>query len=98
MFILRTDFKNLFAGLVHLEALEMLSQQYQARVTPQIRRLTTQRRIAMEEVAKLCTLTADGIEEKDNSDDFDLELTEQSLSAYFDQIGVNVPLKKLMEV
>ena len=76
----------------------MLSQQYQARVVPPIRRLTTQRKNIVEEVAKLCSFDSDSLEEKDNSDDFDLELLEQSLVAYFDRINLSVTLKKLIEV
>ena len=85
------------AGLVHLEALEMLSQQCQNRVGPQIRRLTAQRRTAVEEVAQLCSQSADSLEEQDNPDDFDLDLLEQSIPAYFDRIGIEVSSKKLME-
>ena len=76
----------------------MLSQQYQARVVPQIRRLTTQRKNSVEEVAKLCSFDSDSLEEKDTTDDFDLELLEQSLVAYFDRINLSVTLKKLIEV
>lgn len=86
------------SGLVHLEALEMLSQQCQARVTTQIRRLTAQRRTAVEEIAQLCSKTEDSLEDQESQDDFDLQMLEQSLSAHFDSIGLEVPQKKLMEV
>lgn len=51
----------------------------------------------MEEVAQLCSQSMDSSEEQDNSDDFDLDDLEQSLSAYFDRIGLEVSLKKLLE-
>lgn len=88
-----------FLGLVHLEALEMLSQQCQSRVTPQIRRLTSQRKAVFDEIDALCSR----VEESDDhdiadSDILDLQALEQNLSSSFDRIGLEVSLKKLMNV
>lgn len=86
-------------GIVHLEALEMLSQQCQTRVAPQIRRLTSQRKATVDEIAALCSKTDDS-EDNDSSDSdmLDLQSLEQNLSSYFDRISLEVSLKKIMNV
>lgn len=86
-------------GIVHLEALEMLSQQCQNRVAPQIRRLPSQRKAIVDEIAVLCSRT-DDTEDSDgsNSDVLDLQALEQNLSSCFDRISLELSLKKLMNV
>ena len=93
--ILNSSF--LFKGLVHMEALEMLSQQINSRVAPQIRRLAAQRRNAIEEIAQFCSRVSDSDESPD-PDEFDLDSMEQSLTSYFDSISIQVALTKLMDV
>ncbi|EFX74154.1 hypothetical protein DAPPUDRAFT_226924 [Daphnia pulex] len=92
-----TSLFELHNGIVHLEALEMLSQQCQTRFAPQIRRLTSQRKAAVDEIAVLCSKTDDP---EDNncldSDMIDLQALEQNLSSYFDRISLEVSLKKIM--
>lgn len=83
-------------GIVHMEALEMLSQQCQSRIAPQIRRLTAQRRTAVEEIAQLCSRVSESDDSFD-PDEFDLDAMEQNLASYFDSIGLQVSLKKLMD-
>ena len=75
----------------------MLSQQCQSRVAPQIRRLTAQRRTAVEEIAQLCSRVLESDDSFD-PDEFDLDAMEQKLASYFDSIGIQVSLKKLMDV
>jgi hypothetical protein len=86
-------------GIVHLEALEMLSQQCQTRFAPQIRRLASQQKAAVDEIALLCSKTDDP-EDNDcsDSDMIDLQALEQNLSSYFDRISLEVSLKKIMNV
>ncbi|KAI9560389.1 hypothetical protein GHT06_014406 [Daphnia sinensis] len=88
---------ELHNGIVHLEALEMLSQQCQNRVAPQIRRLPSQRKAIVDEIAVLCSRT-DDTEDNDcaNSDMLDLQALEQNLSSCFDRISLELSLKKLM--
>ncbi|XP_057366026.1 protein FAM114A2-like [Daphnia carinata] len=88
---------ELHNGIVHLEALEMLSQQCQNRVAPQIRRLPSQRKAIVDEIAVLCSQT-DDTEDNDNSnsDVLDLQALEQNLSSCFDRISLELSLKKLM--
>ena len=75
----------------------MLSQQCQSRIAPQIRRLTAQRRTAVEEIAQLCSRVSESDDSFD-PDEFDLDAMEQNLASYFDSIGLQVSLKKLMDV
>jgi hypothetical protein len=77
----------------------MLSQQCQARFAPQIRRLTSQRKATVDEIAMLCSKTVDS-EDNDcsDSDMLDLQALEQNLSSYFDRINLEVSLKKIMNV
>jgi len=75
----------------------MLSQQCQSRVAPQIRRLTAQRRTAVEEIAQLCSRVSESDDSFD-PDEFDLDSMEQNLASYLDSIGLQVSLKKLMDV
>lgn len=86
-------------GLVHLEALEMLSQQCQSRITPQIRRLTSQRKIIIDEIDALCS-RSDESDDHDSADSdiLDLQTLEQNLSSSFDRVCLEVSLKKLMNV
>ena len=80
-----------------MEALEMLSQQCQSRVAPQIRRLTAKRKTAVEETAQLCSRVLESDDSFD-SDEFDFDAMEQNLANYFDSIGIQVSLIKLMDV
>ncbi|XP_045035166.1 protein FAM114A2 isoform X2 [Daphnia magna] len=92
-----TGLFELHNGIVHLEALEMLSQQCQNRVAPQIRRLPSERKAIVDEIAVLCSRT-DDTEDSDgsNSDVLDLQALEQNLSNCFDRISLELSLKKLM--
>lgn len=92
-----TGLFELHNGIVHLEALEMLSQQCQNRVVPQIRRLPSERKAIVDEIAVLCSRT-DDTEDSDgsNSDVLDLQALEQNLSSCFDRISLELSLKKLM--
>ena len=86
-------------GLAHLEGLEMLSQQCQSRVSSQLRRLPSQRRATVEEIAVLCDLT-DDFDDQDTSDSdlLDLQSLEQNISSLFDSINLEVSSAKLMNV
>ncbi len=77
----------------------MLSQQCQSRVTPQIRRLTSQRKAVFDEIDALCSRVEES-DDHDNADSdiLDLQALEQNLSSSFDRIGLEVSLKKLMNV
>ena len=85
-------------GLFHLEALEMLSQQCESRISSQIRRVTAQRRAILEEITVLCTQTDDDLDENIDPDEFDVENVEQCLTSLLDKIGIQLPLKRLIDV
>lgn len=86
------------AGLVHMEALEMLSQQCHNRISSQLRRLTAQRRAAAADIAALCTLTDDSAEDNSDPDDFDVNQVELCLTNAMEQVDLRLPYRRLIDV
>lgn len=85
-------------GLVHMEALEMLSQQCHNRISSQLRRLTAQRRAAAADIAALCTLTDDSAEDNSDPDDFDVNQVELCLTNAMEQVDLRLPYRRLIDV
>lgn len=77
----------------------MLSQQCQNRINPQLRRLTSQRKVLVDEIASICFLNEDSDDhDSSDSDTIDLQSLEQNLTSSFDAIGLEMSLKKFMNV
>lgn len=81
-----------------MEALQMLSQQWNTRVAPQVRRLTTQRRVVFDEVSKICSETIEAEDEDCNPEDFDPQLLEENLTSLLDRVSLIVPSQKFIDV
>lgn len=77
----------------------MLSQQCQNRVNPQLRRLTSQRKVLIDEIVLICSRIDDSDDhDSSDSDIIDLESLEQTLMSSFDAVGLEMSLKKFMNV
>lgn len=85
-------------GATHFEALQMLSQQWNTRVAPQIRRLTTQRRVVFEEISRSCSEAIEAEDEVCDPDEFDPQQLEEHVKSLLDRVSLIVPSDKLINV
>jgi len=86
-----------FHGFAHLEALEMLSQQCNLRISPQMYRLTSQRKAVLEEIHQICEQRYDADESFDNDELFYGEVLEKNINRALNEIGIKLPIEKLID-
>lgn len=84
-----------FQCFAHVEALELLSQQCSLRISPQMHRLTAQRKAMLGEIDQICTENPE--ESFDGDDLFYVEVLEMNLSSALTKISMEYSIKKLID-
>jgi len=74
----------------------MLSQQCNIRISPQMHRLTIQRKAILEEIHQICTENPD--ENLDGDELFYIEVLDKNLSSALAKIGIQLSIERLMNV